>query len=60
MQLSEIMHESWDKLQRFILDLNEVWSNKSKTKHILEQNIFDKVDETSDSHFFLLQYSKKL
>ena len=59
MLLSEIMYESWDKLQRFILDLNEVWSNKSKSKQMLERNIFDKVDETSHSHFFLLQYSKK-
>ena len=55
MLLSEIMYESWDKLQRFILDLNEVWSNKSKSKQMLERNIFDKVDETSHSHFFLLQ-----
>ena len=52
MQLSEIMYESWDKLQRFILDLNEAWSYKSKNKQMLERNIFDKVDEISHSHFF--------
>ena len=55
MQLSEIMYELWEKWQRFILDLNEEWSYKSKGKQMLRQNIFDKVDEISHSHFFLLQ-----
>ena len=58
MQLSEIMYESWDKLQRFILDLNEEWSYKSKSKQMLRRNIFDKVDEIRHSHFFLLQKVK--
>ena len=59
MQLSEIMYESWDKLQRFILDLNEEWSYKSKSKQMLRRNIFDKVDEISHYHFFLLQTESK-
>ena len=59
MQLSEIMYESWDKLQRFILDLNEEWSYKSKSKQMLRRNIFDKVDEVSHSYFFLLQTKSK-
>ena len=52
------MHESWKKLQRFILDVNEAQSYKSKSKQMLERNIFDKVDKISHLHFFLLQYSK--
>ena len=58
-QLSEIMYESWDKLKRFILDLDEEWSYKSKSKQMLRRNIFDKVDEISHSHFFLLQTKSK-
>ena len=59
MQLSEIMYESWDKLKRFILNLNEECSYKSKSKQMLTQNIFDKVDEISHSYFFLLLTKKK-
>ena len=59
MQLSEIMYESWDKLQSFILDLNEEWSYKCRSKHVLRRNIFDKVDEISHSYFFLLQTKGK-
>ena len=59
MQLSEIMYESWDKLQRFILDLNEEWSYKSKSKQILRWNIFDKIDEISHSHFFFCKQKVK-
>ena len=58
MQLSEIMHE-WDKLQRFILDLNEEWSSKSKSKQMLRWKIFDKVDEISHSHFFFCKQKGK-
>ena len=59
MQLNEIMYDSWDKLQRFALDLKKAWSYKSKCKQMLGRNIFDKVDEISHFHFFLSQYSKK-
>ena len=53
------MYESWDKLQRFVFDVNEEWSYKSKSKQILRRNTFDKVDAISHSHFFLLQKKSK-
>ena len=43
---------------RFILDFNEVWSYKSESKQMLEQNTFDKVDEISHSHFFFCDIVK--
>ena len=58
MQLSEIIYQSWDKLQRFILDFNEEWSYKSKSKQIMRRNIFYKVDEVSHSFFFCKQKVK--
>ena len=58
MQLSEIMYESWDKLQRFILDLTEEWSYKAKSKLMLRWNIFDKVDKLVIPFFFCKQKVK--
>ena len=52
------MYDLWEGLQRYILDFNEAWSYKSKSKKMLGSNTFDKVDKISNSHFFLLQDSK--
>ena len=52
------MYDLWERLQRYILDFNEAWSYKSKSKKMLGSNTFDKVDKISNSHFFLLQDSK--
>ena len=52
------MYESWDSLKKFILNVNEAWSYKSRSKQMLGWKIFDKVNEISHYHF-LLQYSQK-
>ena len=53
------MYQSWDKLQRSILDLNEDWSYKSKRKQMLRRKFLDKVDEVSHSYFFFCKQKVK-